>query len=493
MCVKFKGMKGIWIVLGFVVVVVVVMMVVVVGWGCERNHAPVISAITCTPDSRSAGTLFTLKAAATDEDGNTLKYRWSCDGGVFTDSINVEQTSWKSPVDGNGKTFIVKVEVSDGKMETFKDYPILLSAPVFGNLKGYAYFTNCTVPVEGATITVDDKTTVTSSTGAFTLTGIPVGSYQLKATKEDFNTATLTVNIQKVFDLKVNVSMTSAVYSSKMSGIVKGQDSLPISGVTVTILNPDETESNLSIVTNATGYYKIWYVPVGMRKVIARKEQSMEFGFDEVMLSVSISGQEYPLDIEMRKYKLSGQFTDWRDKHQYGFKNFGSQTWMTENLAYLPAVSPSASGSEYNKFYYVYGYEGISVDEAKAIDNYSVYGVLYNWNAAMVDCPAGWHLPSETEWKVFLNYLGPEAGYILKSTTYWNDHGNGNNLSGFNGLPGGERQDNGFSNLGNTANFWSTTIESNRIWHRTLNSTDKELRRYADFKRSALSVRCLKD
>jgi len=474
--------------------VIPILIIVFAAWACEKNHSPVISGITCSPESRSAGTLFTLKATASDEDGNALQYRWSADGGTFTDSINKDQTVWKSPVDGNGKIFTIKVTVSDGKLETFLDYPILLSEPIFGHISGYAYFINCSIPVSGATISVEEKTTVTDTNGYFSLFDIPVGSYTLNANKADFSPANHKVNILQSVNLKVTISMISVLYSSKVYGIVKSQDSLPVSGATVVMLNPDNSESKITATSNSTGYYRLWYVPTGQRKIIARKAQNEEFGFEDVNLIIAITGPEYPLDIEMQKYSLVGQFTDRRDDHQYGYKIIGSQTWMTENLAYLPTVSPSSDGTDYDKYYYVYGYEGTSVSDAKAIANYTTYGVLYNWNAAQADCPVGWHLPSDAAWKVLENYLGPGAGYFLKSTSYWNSHGNGNNSSGFNALPGGNRRDkSGFNVLGGMAYFWSSTLESGRAWFCYLTSDDIEVYRSTDYKRSGFSVRCLKD
>ncbi len=95
--------------------------------------------------------------------------------------------------------------------------------------------------------------------------------------------------------------MLSVGLTSKLSGIVKGQDSLPIDGATVAMINPDNTESKLT----AIGFYRIWYVPLGQRKIIARKAQTEEFGFEEVTRDLAISVPEYSLDIEMKKYNLS--------------------------------------------------------------------------------------------------------------------------------------------------------------------------------------------
>ncbi|NLB63985.1 MAG: hypothetical protein GX801_07760 [Fibrobacter sp.] len=92
-----------------------------------------------------------------------------------------------------------------------------------------------------------------------------------------------------------------------------------------------------------------------------------------------------------------GTFEDERDSNVYKTVQIGNQTWMAENLRYLPSLNGTEDSEEDAK-YYVYGYEGSDVDNAKNTDNYKTYGVLYNFVAAKVACPAGWHLPSNTEW-----------------------------------------------------------------------------------------------
>jgi uncharacterized protein (TIGR02145 family) len=82
---------------------------------------------------------------------------------------------------------------------------------------------------------------------------------------------------------------------------------------------------------------------------------------------------------------ISGTFTDTRDGNVYNWVQIGDQVWMAENLAYLPSVNRVDDGSEdaTGSYYYVYGYDGTNVAEAKATTNYTTYGVLYNWTAAM--------------------------------------------------------------------------------------------------------------
>ncbi len=205
---------------------------------------------------------------------------------------------------------------------------------------------------------------------------------------------------------------------------------------------------------------------------------------------------------------VSGTFIDSRDGKTYCYGIIGNQTWMVENLAYLPYVSNSDEGSKNNPIYYVHGYEGNSVILAKASYNYEKYGVLYNWEAAKTACPSGWHLPSDYDWKTLERYLGmseseandigwrgTDEGNKLKSTSGWNNNGNGTNESGFSALAGGYRDIDGyFYSLGGRANFWSSTESStNHAWYRRLSNGYSEIYRYDYDKKYGFSVRCVRD
>ena len=166
--------------------------------------------------------------------------------------------------------------------------------------------------------------------------------------------------------------------------------------------------------------------------------------------------------------------------YDYSTVLIGDQCWFAENCRYLPEVSPSSEGSESDPYYYVYDYQGSDVTAAQATDNYATYGVLYNWPAVMTEgiCPSGWHIPSDGEWQTMEISLGmPEAeaanegwrgtevAYQMKSTLGWNVYngssGNGSNLSGFDGRPGGYADSGGFSSIGNDGNWWSSVTEVN--------------------------------
>lgn len=195
------------------------------------------------------------------------------------------------------------------------------------------------------------------------------------------------------------------------------------------------------------------------------------------------------------------------DGRNYRIVVTGDLVWMAENLAYLPSVSPSSSGSLTDAIYYVNGYNGTSVAEAKANAVYTACGVLYNWVAAKSACPAGWRLPSDTDWKKLEMALGmtqeqvdefgergTDQGTRLKTTNGWNNNGNGTNAAGFSGLPGGNRAINGyFHYLGQRGFWWSSTdFMTAFAGYRQLSCDTATINRTTTSKEYGFSVRCVK-
>jgi uncharacterized protein (TIGR02145 family) len=191
-----------------------------------------------------------------------------------------------------------------------------------------------------------------------------------------------------------------------------------------------------------------------------------------------------------------GTLVDQRDENTYKWVEIGNQIWMAENLAYLPSVSPPTAGSGTEPYYYVYGYGGTSVNEAKATDNFYLYGVLYNWPAAMEACPDGWHVPSDEEWSELEDYV-LTGGTALKATSGWRNAGNGTDGYGFCALPGGYRNfDYYFKDVGYDGIWWSSTesiYNNNSSWFRKLYHTFSFVYQGYDLKENGFSVRCIKD
>src|SRR5450759_4634079 len=114
-------------------------------------------------------------------------------------------------------------------------------------------------------------------------------------------------------------------------------------------------------------------------------------------------------------------FTDSRDGKKYKTVKIGTQTWMAENLAYKTKINDDC---------------WIPGDDASNLEK---YGYLYTWGTAKIACPTGWHLSSDAEWTMMIDNLGGAdvAGAKMKNTNGWYNNENGNNSSGFAGLPVG--------------------------------------------------------
>lgn len=182
--------------------------------------------------------------------------------------------------------------------------------------------------------------------------------------------------------------------------------------------------------------------------------------------------------------------------NEYKSKKIGAQTWMTENLKVqkyrngdeIPYV-PNSNWSSLNSGAWCY----FMNDPSK--------GILYNWYAVNDPrglAPEGWHIPSEDEWTVLANYLGGSAvaGTKMKSTKGWNNNGNGNNESGFNGTASGVRefQEALFCYFGVNGYWWSSTSSSvNSSFFRQLNYHQSALLGGSRDKFNGMSVRCIRD
>lgn len=186
------------------------------------------------------------------------------------------------------------------------------------------------------------------------------------------------------------------------------------------------------------------------------------------------------------------------DGRNYSVVNIGAQTWMAENLAYLPKVSSPAEESDRSPYLYIYDYRGNDLATAKSSRNYSTYGVLYNWPAAVLLCPSGWHLPSDAEWDVLRQTTGTEPGRKLKEngTVHWISPNEGaSNASGLTILPGGIRQEgHAFGSLGSAARFWSSTdCEDSIALGLSLDSGNDTVVMVYRRKSAGFSVRCVKN
>jgi uncharacterized protein (TIGR02145 family) len=178
----------------------------------------------------------------------------------------------------------------------------------------------------------------------------------------------------------------------------------------------------------------------------------------------------------------------------------GTQTWTTKNLDLstykngdvIPQVQDEEEWANLTTGAWCY-YENES-------DNGTTYGKLYNWFAVNDPrglAPTGFHIPTDEEWTTLTNYLGGEieAGDKMKSTTGWDEDGNGTNTSGFAGLPGGCRNShNSFENIGEDSSWWSSSeLNTTSAWNHYMRSYFGSVLRSNSQKQNGFSVRCLRD
>lgn len=178
---------------------------------------------------------------------------------------------------------------------------------------------------------------------------------------------------------------------------------------------------------------------------------------------------------------LRYDFVDVRDGQYYSSVKIGDQTWMAENLNYLPA------GKDKNGAWCYYD----------NVSNCSIYGRLYDWATLMVDqssgvqgiCPSGWHVPSKIEWEELITNLG---GGNLAADKLWSfSWGKGSNSSGFSGLPGGTYGGGIIGGFGSDAYFWSSTELSITYAYKIILSGG--VGTSTDEKKYGKSLRCIKD
>jgi uncharacterized protein (TIGR02145 family) len=198
-----------------------------------------------------------------------------------------------------------------------------------------------------------------------------------------------------------------------------------------------------------------------------------------------------------------------QDNGTFKTVTIGNQVWMAENLN----ISKFRNGDIIPEVRSAYEWKeaGNSGNPAwcyyeNDTDNGTKYGKLYNWYAVVDSrniAPEGWHIPSYNEWiKLIENFGGREsAGKKLKSTVGWYKEGNGDNESGFAGLPGGYRYASGdFDKIDQNGFWWSTSVfddnallnVDNALYHVLKYSEDNaEVVNYS--KLGGFSVRCVKD
>lgn len=180
----------------------------------------------------------------------------------------------------------------------------------------------------------------------------------------------------------------------------------------------------------------------------------------------------------------------------------GNQVWMSMNLNVtryrngdlIPQVTDPVQWANLTTGAWCY----YNNDSA----NGRIYGKLYNWYALSDPrrlAPVGWHVPSDDEWGDLITFLGgvASAGGKLKSISdLWGSPNTGaTNSTGFTGLPGGYRNENGlFEKFGYYGYWWSSrNWNASFAFGRTLSYNNEGVGYFNLNWKNGFSVRCIKD
>lgn len=192
------------------------------------------------------------------------------------------------------------------------------------------------------------------------------------------------------------------------------------------------------------------------------------------------------------------------DENVYGTVVIGTQIWMKENLKTthynngdkIPKIESDTAWLNTKIGAYCY-YNNDS-------NYYNIYGNLYNGYSVLDErnlCPEGWHIPTDAEWTILIEYLGGSSLAYTHLTEVGNTHwmnsakSNPDNSTGFTGLPAGGRGGQAtFNFLGQAGYFWSSTLSNSiylKIRYLSGYSADVANNGYQFY--LGHSVRCIKD
>jgi len=234
---------------------------------------------------------------------------------------------------------------------------------------------------------------------------------------------------------------------------------------------------------DTAGYFGFWWAAGGNRYVYYMNHYN-----DAVHVSFHDKGIAHSVrcvkDSVIHEY---GTLADARDGQTYRTIKIGEQTWMAQNLNYETDSSCCYSNAD---------------------SNCVKYGRLYSWGAAKTACPAGYHLPSGTEWDSLAAAVGGEIDYHiprcacdcdlsywdgvgkkLKSKTWRGWHGKGTDDYGFSALPGGFRSSGGDFEYAGNDGFWWTATANNRYLYGSHDYMDE----FDNGENYGFSVRCVAD
>ena len=196
--------------------------------------------------------------------------------------------------------------------------------------------------------------------------------------------------------------------------------------------------------------------------------------------------------------------------YDYKTVQIGEQCWFAENLrtsSFSDGTPVSELQSSEDWMNANDGFPAWCYYENNPAHSHSLYGKLYNWNVvwssllgpAFNICPSGWSVPTSQQWADLATSAGDlyHEGTALKAAPDDTPSWNGTNTSGFNGLPGGRRDETGSWSFGGTMGMWWSSSPSSeapeKAWYFQLSGSSTGYNGGFSDKTSGMSIRCIQD
>jgi uncharacterized protein (TIGR02145 family)/uncharacterized repeat protein (TIGR02543 family) len=370
---------------------------------------------------------------------------------------------------------------------TFDSATVIINSPKTVVANFIKTFELTVIPGTGGTITVPaSSTVVVDSNSATTITAAAISGYTFANWTVSSGSATITnaSSVSTTVKLSGNTTVTANFaqnYTVTFDG--QGATTLP-NPSTKTVIYPATTVGTLPVDPARTSFvFAGWWTE--------KDGNGTQF---KVNTSVINDITVYAKWVIMDK---SGNI--------YDTIKIGNQVWMMENLktnnyndsTLINFVTDSATWCNSSTQGFCW------YDNSYLYPN--DYGFLYNWNAVNSGklAPAGWHIPTDSEWSVLVVNIGSVgadwmAGGALKEvdTFYWAPPNTGaTNSTGFSARGGGSRDDAAaFSEIKTNGYWWSATEADNlTAWLRSISYSGQFLGRSNVSKKYGCSVRCIRN
>jgi thermitase len=170
---------------------------------------------------------------------------------------------------------------------------------VLGSITGSVTDAKDGSAISGAQVSAGTRTVTTDASGKYTVANVPPGTYVVVASKEGYQSSSLTVSVLSGATAVANFSLSQIIVLGSITGsVTDAKDGSPIVGAAV-------TDGTRTATTDASGKYTIADVPPGTYQVVASKE-----GYQSSSLMVNVvSGSSAVANFSLSQIIVSGSIT----------------------------------------------------------------------------------------------------------------------------------------------------------------------------------------